>query len=393
MIAVFGMSGRHLPHLVFWHKPLFAKGCTIARAETDPAMTDAHSEPLPPVLPPMPADHPVVQGKKTAVLLINLGTPSGTSYGPMRRYLSEFLSDKRVIEYPSWLWQPLLQGIILSVRPSKSGKAYQSIWREDTDESPLRYFTRRQGELLGQRLAGDGVVVDWGMRYGEPSIKSRIDALMAMGCERIVLMPLYPQYSASTTATANDQAFRALMSMRHAPAVRTLPPHHDDPAYIHALATSLQKQVSALDFEPQQVILSFHGLPKSYFMKGDPYHCHCAKTARLVTEKLAWPEGMIRLTFQSRFGPAEWLQPYTDKTLEALPAQGITRVAVATPGFISDCVETLEEIAIEGAEEFREAGGTHFAALPCLNDSVEAIDLLETLARRELSGWIPSSTD
>lgn len=355
-----------------------------------PDATSPTIEGLAPPLPAKPADHPGVKAKKTAVLLINLGTPDGTSYGPMRRYLSEFLSDKRVIEYPSWLWQPLLQGIILTVRPSRSGKAYRSIWREDTDESPLRYFTRRQAELLGERLTADtdSIAVDWAMRYGNPSIPSRIEALMDAGCDRIVLMPLYPQYSASTTATANDQAFRALMGMRHAPAVRTLPPFHDDPAYIEALATSLRTQVEALDFEPQMVLLSFHGLPKSYFMKGDPYHCHCAKTARLVSEHLGWPDGMIRLTFQSRFGPAEWLQPYTDKTLEALPAQGITRVAVATPGFISDCVETLEEIAIEGAEEFHAAGGEHFAALTCLNDSVEAVDLLETLARRELMGWV-----
>lgn len=344
---------------------------------------------LPPPLPAKSADHPVVRAPKVGVLLINLGTPDGTSYGPMRRYLSQFLSDKRVIEYPAWLWQPLLQGIILSVRPSKSGAAYAEIWREDTNESPLRYFTRRQSEALAERFSDDdAVMVDWAMRYGAPSIPDRLKALKDAGCERILACPLYPQYSATTTGTANDDVFRTLLKMRWQPALRTLPPFHDDPAYIDTLTDTLKSQLSGLEFEPQVLVLSFHGLPKSYLMKGDPYHCQCAKTARLVAQKLGWEEGRVRLTFQSRFGPAEWLQPYTDKMLEALPGEGITKIAVATPGFISDCLETLEEIAIEGEEQFKTAGGERYAALPCLNDTSPAIGLIEQLVRRELSGWI-----
>lgn len=343
---------------------------------------------LPPPLPAKSADHPDIAGGKVGVLLVNLGTPDGHDYFSLRRYLSEFLSDRRVIEYPPWLWQPLLQGVILTVRPFRSGAAYKSIWREDTDESPLRYFTRRQAEGLSNRIGSDQVTVDWAMRYGNPSIKSRLEHLVEQGCDRIVLLPLYPQYSASTTGTVNDEAFRALQAMRRQPAIRTAPAFHDHPTYIEALAATLERQVAALDFEPQTVLLSFHGLPQSYFEKGDPYHCHCAKTARLVTQRLGWPQDKVRLTFQSRFGPTQWLQPYTDKTLEALPGEGVTRVAVATPGFISDCVETLEEIAIEGAEAFHEAGGEAFAALPCLNDSDAAIDLLEQLAVQELRGWV-----
>ncbi len=337
---------------------------------------------------PLPDGHPRVAVGKTAVLLVNLGTPDATTYGAMRRYLSQFLSDKRVIEYPMWLWQPLLQGIILTVRPSKSGAAYKSIWNTERDESPLRTFTRAQAEGLADRMGRDGVVVDWAMRYGQPSIPERLQALQDQGCDRILVAPLYPQYSATTTATVVDEVSRYLLKSRWQPAIRTLPAFHDHPAYIDAIADGISDRIGQLDWEPEVVLLSFHGLPQSYFKKGDPYHCHCHKTARLVRERLGWSAERMRCTFQSRFGPAEWLQPYTDKTLEELAASGVKRVAVATPGFVSDCVETLEEMAIEGAETFLEAGGEAFDAIPCLNATDGAIAMLETLARQELGGWI-----
>jgi len=325
------------------------------------------------------------------VLLINLGTPDGTDYWSMRRYLSEFLSDTRVIEAPRWLWQPILQGIVLTVRPSKSGAAYRSIWREESNESPLRYFTREQGEKLAERakaLFGDRVLVDWAMRYGNPSIASKLEALTRAGCRRILLMALYPQYAASTTATAYDKAFDAVKSMRWQPALRTLPPYHDDPAYIEALAVSVEAQLAALPFQPEHVLASFHGLPKEYLEKGDPYHCHCIKTARLLKERLGWPDGRLIVTFQSRFGPKEWLQPYTDKTVERLAAEGVKRIAILSPGFSVDCIETLEEIAEQARESFLHGGGGQdFAYLPCLNASQPGMELLEQLMRRELKGW------
>lgn len=325
------------------------------------------------------------------MLLINLGTPDGTDYWSMRRYLSEFLSDTRVIEAPKWLWQPILQGIVLSVRPSKSGAAYRTIWRQETNESPLRYFTREQARKLAERaevLFGGQVVVDWAMRYGNPSIASRLEALTEAGCRRILLMALYPQYAASTTATAYDKAFDAVKNMRWQPALRTLPPYHDDPAYIEALAVSVEKQLAALSFEPERVLASFHGLPKEYLEKGDPYHCHCIKTARLLNARLGWPQGRLIVTFQSRFGPKEWLQPYTDKTVEKLAQDGVKRIAILSPGFSVDCIETLEEIAEQAKESFLHHGGQDFAYLPCLNDSEPGMALLEHLMRRELGGWI-----
>lgn len=336
-----------------------------------------------------PAGHPPVAASRIGVLLVNLGTPDATDYWSVRRYLKEFLSDPRVIEVPKLLWWPILNLVILSFRPKKSGHAYASIWNKELDESPLRTITRAQSDRLAPRFAGDGrIMVDWAMRYGTPSIGERIAALKEAGCERILVAPLYPQYSASTTATVNDKAFAALAKMRWQPALRTLPPYYDDPVYIDALARSMERSLQALDFEPEIVLASFHGLPKSYFDKGDPYHCHCQKTARLLRERLGWPKERLRLTFQSRFGRAEWLQPYTDATVAALAKSGVRRLAVISPGFAADCVETLEEITMQNGEIFRSHGGEHFAALPCLNDSEESIGLLEHLVRRELAGWL-----
>ena len=337
-----------------------------------------------------PEGHPSIKSGKIGVLLVNLGTPDGTSYWPMRRYLKEFLSDKRVIEWPKAILWPILNGIVLSVRPQKSGKAYEAIWNHELNESPLRTITRSQGEKLAAALRDRSgkVVVDWAMRYGNPSIRSKMDALRGEGCERILIIPLYPQYAAATTATVNDKVFEALMDMRWQPAVRTAPPYHDDPAYIDALARSVETSLSKLDFEPDVVLASFHGIPQSYFRNGDPYHCHCQKTARLLRQKLKWSEEHLLVTFQSRFGPEEWLQPYTDKTIERLAREGVKNIAVLTPGFSADCLETLEEIAGEGKEIFHQHGGRNFAFLPSLNDGAEGMAVIETIARRELSGWL-----
>lgn len=337
---------------------------------------------------PLPDEHPVVQRRKIGLLLVNLGTPDATDYWSMRRYLSEFLSDRRVIEVPPLIWQMILQGPILAFRPKKSGRAYDKIWMKDIDKSPLLFYTEEQTRKLKERIGSDDLIVDFAMRYGNPSIESKLHKLKEAGCDQISVLALYPQYAAATTASVYDQTFRVLQNMRWQPAVRTAPAFHDDPAYIEALATSLDTQIKALDFTPDVLLLSYHGIPKSYFEKGDPYHCHCHKTTRLVREHLGWTEKFCRTTFQSRFGPQEWLTPYTDKTLEALPEEGCTKVAVAAPAFISDCVETLEEIAIEGRESFVEAGGKNFAALECLNASEGCIDVLETIARRELAGWV-----
>ncbi len=337
----------------------------------------------------LPADHPKVAVGKVGVLLINLGTPDGTDYWSMRRYLSEFLSDRRVIEWPRLLWYPILHGIVLMRRPTKSGEAYASIWNRERDESPLRTVTRAQAEKLGEALAGSSqVVVDWAMRYGTPSIAERLNALTAAGCDRILVFPLYPQYSASTTATVNDKVFEALQSMRWQPSLRTVPPYHDEPVYIDALANSIETHLAGLDFEPEVVLASFHGIPQSYFDKGDPYHCHCQKTTRLLRERLGWDEDRLRITFQSRFGPEEWLQPYTDKTVEKLARDGVKRLAIINPGFVTDCLETLEEIAVENAEIFQEHGGEKFSHIPCLNDSDEGMRVIEAVVRRELGGWI-----
>ncbi|MFD1254933.1 Ferrochelatase [Devosia equisanguinis] len=336
----------------------------------------------------LPPNHPAVPTQKVGVLLLNLGTPDATDYWSVRRYLKEFLSDPRVIETNKFLWWPILNLVILSFRPQKSGHAYEQIWDKERNESPLRVITRAQTENLAQRLSGDGVMVEYAMRYGNPSTQSVLETMQKAGCQKILLVPLYPQYSATTTATANDKAFDALKTMRWQPAVRTAPAYFDDPAYIRALGDSIRDGVAKLDFEPDVVITSYHGMPVEYLQKGDPYHCQCFKTTRLVREYLGWEKDKLMVTFQSRFGPTEWLQPYTDKTLEALPGKGIKKVAILAPAFSADCIETLEEIAMGGKDTFIEAGGEKFAYIPCLNDSAGGMDFVETMVRRELSGWL-----
>jgi len=330
-----------------------------------------------------PSDHPAVPAPKIGILLINLGTPNTPETGAVKLYLKEFLSDPRVVEIPQLVWQPILRGIILNTRPKKSAHAYQQVWTEDG--SPLAAITVRQARALADTW-GDRVVVDHAMRYGRPAIRGRIEALQAQGCERILIAPLYPQYCAATTATANDEAFAKLRQMRWQPAVRTLPPYHDDPAYIEALRTVLEAEIAALDFEPQALVASFHGMPQRTLELGDPYHCHCRKTARLLGDAMGRE---LIVAFQSRFGRAKWLEPATDETLAALPGQGIAKVAVFAPGFSADCLETLEELAIRGKESFVEAGGTRFAYLPCLNDSEPGMAMLRSLLGRELEGWLP----
>jgi protoporphyrin/coproporphyrin ferrochelatase len=340
--------------------------------------------------PRLPEGHPPVAIGRVGVLLVNLGSPEGTDYWSMRRYLKEFLSDRRVIEVWRPLWLTILNLFVLTSRPSKSGHAYSIVWNNERNEGPLVTITRSQSEKLGEALTSvdDRIVVDWAMRYGKPTVASRIDALKSAGCDRILIAPLYPQYAAATTATVNDVAFAKLQEMRWQPALRTLPPYHDEPAYIDALAATLTSSIAGLDFEPELVLASFHGLPKEYLDKGDPYHCQCHKTTRLLREKLGWPDEKLRTVFQSRFGRAEWLQPYTDVTIAELAKSGVKRLAVVMPGFSADCLETLEEIAIRGGETFREHGGEHYAAIPCLNDGPEGMAVLETVVKRELAGWI-----
>lgn len=338
-----------------------------------------------------PKDHPQVKTGKVGVLLVNLGTPDGTDYKSMRRYLEEFLTDRRVIEWSRVYWYPILYGIVLNRRPQKVGKAYESIWNKELDESFLRTYTRNQSDRLRSRISaatGGRLIVDWAMRYGNPSIKDKLEALKEQGCERILWFPLYPQYAAATTATVNDKAFEALMKMRWQPAIRTVPPYHDDPVYIDALATSIQAHLATLDWQPEKVIASYHGIPMSYFQKGDPYHCQCLKTTRLLRERLGWDDTRLISTFQSRFGPEDWLQPYTDETIEKLAEDGVKRIAVFNPGFVSDCLETLEEIAVEAKESFVEHGGEQFTHIPCLNDSDVGMEVIEAIVRRELGGWL-----
>ena len=330
-----------------------------------------------------PADHPPVPPPRIGVLLVNLGTPETAEPASVKAYLKQFLSDPRVIEIPPIVWQPILRGVILNTRPRKSAHAYGLVW---TDEgSPLAAITRRQAVALADAFGPD-VTIDHAMRYGSPAIGERIAALKDAGCERILIAPLYPQYCAATTATANDEAFAALRRMRWQPAVRTLPPYHDDPLYIGALAESVAAGLAALDFEPQAIVASFHGMPERTLLLGDPYHCHCRKTARLLGEALGRE---LVVSFQSRFGRAKWLEPATDATLAALPGKGVQRVALVAPGFSADCLETLEELAIRGRESFVEAGGTDFAYLPCLNDSAPGLAMLRALLARELEGWVP----
>ncbi len=333
----------------------------------------------------LPDDHPPVKSGGVGVLLVNLGTPDAPTPAAVRRYLAEFLSDPRVVEIPSLLWQPILRGIILNTRPKKSAHAYQQVWTEKG--SPLASITAEQAEKLQARL-GDGVRVDWAMRYGNPSIPSKLQELMDNGCERVLLAPLYPQYSGATTATVMDKAGDALKEMRWQPSLRVLPPYHDDPVYIDALARDLGVQLDALPFTPEVLLLSFHGMPLRTLELGDPYHCHCRKTVRLLEAALARPDIRMVTTFQSRFGRAKWLEPATDEVLEDAAREGTKRIAIAAPGFSSDCLETLEELAIRGREQFTEGGGEQFAVLTCLNAEPVGIDMLETLIRRELAGWL-----
>ncbi|MCL6683580.1 ferrochelatase [Sphingomonas alba] len=315
------------------------------------------------------------------VLLINLGTPDSAEPKAVRKYLAEFLSDRRVVEIPQIAWQPLLRGVILRTRPRKSAEAYSKVWTEDG--SPLRAITKRKAAALRARL-GDEIMILDAMRYGQPSIADGLGEMLAHDCDRILLAPLYPQYCAATTATANDKAFEILSGMRWQPAIRTLPPYYDDPAYIGALKANIERQLAALDFEPEKLLLSFHGMPERTRKLGDPYYDHCQTTARLLAAKLSLP---VDVTFQSRFGRAKWLEPATDETIEAYPRKGVKRIAVAAPGFSADCLETLEELGIRGRESFLSSGGEKFALLECLNDSPEGMGLLETLIRRELAGW------
>jgi ferrochelatase len=337
----------------------------------------------------LPKDHPAVKTGKVGVLLINLGTPEATDYWSMRRYLKEFLSDRRVIDINRLLWWPLLNGIILTVRPSKSGHAYEQIWNKERNESPLKTITRGQAEGVAKAFKKyPNVIVDWAMRYGFPSIADRFQALKDQGCERILIAPLYPQYSATTTATVLDKTFEHMMKMRWQPALRTLPPYADHPAHIDALAASLKAHLKTLKWKPDLILASFHGLPKRYLMEGDPYHCHCFKTARLMAEKAGLKPGQMKVVFQSRFGTEEWLKPYAQDTIEELPSQGVKKIVMMAPGFSSDCVETLEELGIGLKETFEEHGGEKFSVVPCLNDSNISVAMLAKLCEEELQGWI-----
>ncbi len=337
----------------------------------------------------LPADHAPVRSGRVGVMLVNLGTPDAPDARSVKRYLAQFLSDRRVIEIPPIAWQPILRGIILNTRPRKSAKAYAKVWTEAG--SPLAAITAGQAAALAVAL-GEAAVVEYAMRYGKPSIEDRLTALMERGCDRILVAPLYPQYCAATTATVFDEVARVLGAMRWQPALRFLPPYHDDPAYLDALADDLTRQVGALGFRPEVMLLSFHGMPQRTLELGDPYHCHCRKTARLLGERLSQREAFagVRLetSFQSRFGPAKWLEPATDATLETEAAKGTRRLVIAAPGFAADCVETLEELAIEGRQTFLDGGGEDFAVLDCLNTGDAGMTMLEALARRELSGWI-----
>ena len=342
-------------------------------------------------LPHAPADHPPVRFGKVGVLLANLGTPDDYSYWPMRRYLNEFLSDQRVIDYPKWKWQPLLQLIILSKRPFTSGAAYKSIWNHERGESPLMTITRDQTEKLAAEMQarhGDRVMVDFCMRYGNPSTKSKVAKMVAAGCDRILFAPLYPQYAGATTATANDQFFRALMEETWQPATRTLPAYYDHPAYIEALAGSVTRAYAGLQTPPDLLVASYHGMPERYLMQGDPYHCQCQKVTRLLRESLGWDRDRIVTTFQSKFGPEEWLKPYTVEEVARLAKAGKKRIAVIAPAFSADCIETLEEINEEIRDAFIEAGGEDFTYIPCLNDDDAHIAALAQVIDENLGGWI-----
>lgn len=332
-----------------------------------------------------PAGHPSINSGRIGALLVNLGTPQAPTAHAVRKYLAEFLSDRRVVDYPRALWLPILYGVILNVRPPKSARAYAKIWM--SDGSPLKVYTQKAAAALSQRMK-EAVLVDWAMRYGAPSVRDRITALKEAGCDRILVIPMYPQYSQSTSASVADAARQALAPMIWQPALRIAAPYHDHPAYIAALKTRADAHLASLGWTPERVILSFHGTPARHLTAGDPYFCHCSKTARLLRVAMGWSEEFAPLAFQSKFGREEWLTPAADATIRELASQGVKQIAVMTPGFVADCLETLEEITIGGAEIFRQAGGEKFSAIPCLNDSPAMIDLLEALVQREAAGWV-----
>lgn len=339
----------------------------------------------------LPNNHPVIQKQKIGVLIINLGTPDGTDYWSMRRYLKEFLSDRRVIDVNPILWQIILNLFILTSRPFRSGHAYKTIWNKEKDESPLMTITRAQCKNLEGQFSSlyPDIVCEWAMRYGNPSISEKIQKLIDSECQKILLYALYPQYCAATSATVYDKAFDDLKKRNWQPAVRCVPTYHDDPFYIQALASSITKHLKTLRWKPDMLITSFHGVPKRYLLEGDPYHCFCAKTSRLLREEMGWPEDQWLLTFQSRFGPEEWLQPYTDKTVVDLAKLSRAKnIVVIAPGFVSDCLETLEELNIELRDDFLANGGENFSYIPCLNDSVEGMNVIEHVIKRELQGWL-----
>ncbi len=330
----------------------------------------------------MKIDHPKVNFGKTGVVLINLGTPDSTKWLDIRRYLKEFLSDRRVIEVNPIIWQIILNLIILNIRPSKTAKAYKEIWMKKENMSPLRYYTISQTEKLKKKINKENIMVDYAMRYGSPSIKSVLDKLQKAGCENLVILPLYPQYAAATTATVCDEVYRSLMGMRWQPSLQIISHYESEPLYIEAIVQSIKKKISEIQWKPDLIISSYHGIPQAYFDKGDPYHCYCHKTTRLIEEK--FKDVPIKTTFQSRFGPQKWLEPYTDKTIESLPAEGKKNILVICPGFSSDCVETLEEILIQGKESFIKSGGENFDLIPCLNDSEDHIVLFEKLIKKHI---------
>jgi ferrochelatase len=330
----------------------------------------------------LPINHPPVATPKIGVLLVNLGTPDAPTTSAVKRYLKQFLSDRRVVEIPPIIWQPILRGIILNTRPQKSAKAYAKVW---TDKgSPLAFFTAGQADVLQARM-GESADVRYAMRYGNPSVADQLSVMKTAGCNRILIAPMYPQYSGATTGTVLDEAYATLTAMRWHPAIRTLPAYHDDAAYIGSLKTSIEASLAGLDFEPDAIVISFHGMPERTLQLGDPYHCHCQKTARLLSEAMG---RKLVVSFQSRFGRAKWLEPATDDTLMRLAREGTKKVAIFAPGFSVDCLETLEELAMQGHEQFEEAGGTHYAYMPCLNDSDVGMDMVERIIRRELAGWI-----
>lgn len=334
-----------------------------------------------------PEDHPKFPARKIGVLITNLGTPDSPDYWAMRRFLSEFLSDQRVIDYPKWKWQPLLQGIILTTRPFRSGAAYRTIWNHAQNESPLMTTVRAQKEKLRERLEarfGGEVFVDFAMRYGNPSTTSKVRKMVALGCDRVLLFPLYPHHSGPTTATANDAFFRALMKEKWQPAVRTVPPYFDRPSYIDALAQSVERSGA----KPDVLLCSYHGLPARYLTEGDPYYCQCVETTRLLSERLGWGEDRVISTFQSKFGPEEWLKPYTVDEVKRLAESGTKSIAIIAPAFSADCLETLEEVKVEIRNTFLEAGGETFTYIPCLNDDDIHIDILEEVIVENLQGWI-----